>query len=171
MWVYGYGSLMWDGWEKEFNCKRRLIAELKGYRRTLNKASVANWGTKERPCPTLNIDVAEGATCIGTVFEFEEQWRNEIYAYLSKREGKNFELRSLAVTATQAGSFDAVVPLYTGKNIIAEGDRASMIKAAHGASGTCVEYISNVHAQLVDLGIDDPDISALWEAVRGEPKY
>jgi cation transport protein ChaC len=170
MWVFGYGSLMWDGWEKKFNCTRRLVAELNGYRRVFNKASVANWGTKARPCPTLNIEVAEGATCRGIALEFEEQRRSEINAYLAKREGKNFELRPLAVTAQDAGSFEAIVPLYTGKNIITDGDRASMINAAHGTSGACVEYISNVHAQLVTLGIDDPDISALWEAVRGEPR-
>lgn len=170
MWVYGYGSLMWDGWEKKFNCKRRQIAELKGYRRILNKASVSNWGTKERPCPTLNIELDEGATCRGIAFEFDEQRRSDIKAYLEKREGNNFELRPLAVAAQEVGSFDAVVPLYTGKNIIAEGDRASMIKAAHGTSGPCVEYISNLHAQLGTLGIDDPEITALWEAVRGDPK-
>lgn len=169
MWVYGYGSLMWDRWEEEFNCKRRLIAELKGYRRILNKASVVNWGTKERPCPTLNIEVAEGATCIGIAFEFDEQARNEINAYLSKREGKNFELRPLTVTAQEVGPFEAIVPLYTGKNIIAEGDLVSTIRATYGSSGTCVEYITRVHTQLVKLGINDLDISALLEAVRGEP--
>lgn len=39
MWVFGYGSLMWDGWEQEFGCLRRCVAVLKGYRRTFNKAS------------------------------------------------------------------------------------------------------------------------------------
>jgi cation transport protein ChaC len=45
MWVFAYGSLMSDGWENEWGCLRRCRAELGGYRRAFNKASVRNWGT------------------------------------------------------------------------------------------------------------------------------
>ncbi|MCU7933938.1 MAG: gamma-glutamylcyclotransferase [Candidatus Thiodiazotropha sp. (ex Dulcina madagascariensis)] len=168
MWVYGYGSLMWDGWEKEYNCKRRLDADLVGYRRVLNKASVANWGTKQSPCPTLNIEPDADSSCRGIAFEFQEQQRHEINAYLEKREGRNFELQTREVSAQVVGAFEAVVPLYTGNNIISEVDRASMIKAARGTSGACAEYITNVHEQLMKQGIEDPEISALWRAVHGQ---
>ena len=55
MWVFGYGSLMWDGWQTEHGCIRMVKATLRGYRRAFNKASVRNWGTRERPAPTVNI--------------------------------------------------------------------------------------------------------------------
>jgi cation transport regulator ChaC len=38
MWVSGYGSLMWDGWEK-LNGTRDDGAVLRGFRRSFNKAS------------------------------------------------------------------------------------------------------------------------------------
>src|SRR5665648_695655 len=31
MWVFGYGSLMWDGWETQRGCSRRVLADLSGY--------------------------------------------------------------------------------------------------------------------------------------------
>ena len=65
MWIFGYGSLMWDGWESEFVCQERATATLPGYRRAFNKLSVANWGTKEAPCPTLNLHEDRDASCQG----------------------------------------------------------------------------------------------------------
>ena len=86
MWVFGYGSLMWDGWEAHHGCLRRVTAELRGYSRTFNKRSVRNWGTRLHPGPTLNL-VAGNTSCRGVVFEFPESSRAEIVAYLIRREG------------------------------------------------------------------------------------
>jgi hypothetical protein len=33
MWIFGYGSLMFDGWESGYGCVRREWASLSGYRR------------------------------------------------------------------------------------------------------------------------------------------
>jgi cation transport protein ChaC len=49
MWVFGYGSLMWDGWQTKHACIRRVPAELDGYSRAFNKASVRYWGSKNHP--------------------------------------------------------------------------------------------------------------------------
>lgn len=46
MWVFGYGSLIWGGWENSFDCRQRVSAELPGFRRAFNKPSVRNWGGK-----------------------------------------------------------------------------------------------------------------------------
>jgi cation transport protein ChaC len=46
---------MWDGWEQNFPCKSKTLANLIGYSRVFNKASVERWGTKANPGPTLNL--------------------------------------------------------------------------------------------------------------------
>jgi len=28
LWIFGYGSLMWDGWENAHGCTRRVVADL-----------------------------------------------------------------------------------------------------------------------------------------------
>src|SRR4030095_13044058 len=61
MWVFGYGSLMWDGGEVEFGAARRERATLSGVRREFNKASWKNWGTRAVPAPTLGLVEEERA--------------------------------------------------------------------------------------------------------------
>ena len=68
MWVFGYGSLMWDGWQTQHGCTRQMLADLPGYSRAFNKASVRNWGSTQNPCPTLSL--TEGGNCRGMAFEF-----------------------------------------------------------------------------------------------------
>ncbi|BCL87321.1 gamma-glutamylcyclotransferase [Ralstonia pseudosolanacearum] len=162
MWVFGYGSLMADGWEEKFACTRRVVAELAGYRRAFNKASVANWGTATNPCPTLNLDQAADASCIGIAFEFPENQRAEVEAYLTKREGKNFVLQELQIAPQGAAPVLALVPIYAGHNIIhttTSEELASCILQANGKSGSCVDYVVGVHRQLEQLGIDDPAVT------------
>jgi cation transport protein ChaC len=92
MWVFGYGSLMWDGWQAEHRCLRTVKATLLRYRRAFNKASVKNWGSRERAGPTLNIIEDPAGSCVGFAFEFPDEQRREVMAALVAREGRNFEL-------------------------------------------------------------------------------
>jgi glutathione-specific gamma-glutamylcyclotransferase len=90
MWVFGYGSLMWDGWEQQRGCIRRAGAELRGFRRIFNKASVENWGTADHPCPTLNLERIDSGVCRGIAFEFGNDRSEALLDYLATREGRAF---------------------------------------------------------------------------------
>ena len=78
MWVFGYGSLMWDGWERDFGGSRTDRAVLSGYRRSFNKKSVSNWGTSKSPGPTLGLEPDAAGECIRMVFEIPDAQRRAV---------------------------------------------------------------------------------------------
>jgi glutathione-specific gamma-glutamylcyclotransferase len=72
MWIFGYGSLMFDGWEAARGCIDRKWGNLAGYRRSFNKKSVESRGTRATPGLTLNLARAEGVFCRGIAFAFDD---------------------------------------------------------------------------------------------------
>jgi glutathione-specific gamma-glutamylcyclotransferase len=167
MWVFGYGSLMWDGWEDDRRCLRRVTAELRGYSRAFNKLSVRNWGTRLHPGPTLNL-VASDSACLGIAFEFLETSRANIMAYLIRREGKDYRLNGQSIVLMRGEVVTALVPLYQGPNLIAPTrtpEIAAMALLAKGVSGSCADYIKGVADHLQKLGIRDPAVVDLYSVL------
>jgi glutathione-specific gamma-glutamylcyclotransferase len=168
MWVFGYGSLMWGGWEAGHGCIRRARAGLHGYRRVFNKASVSNWGSKKCPCPTLNLTKSNSAHCQGIAFEFPDERKPGILKYLTKREGAGFLLCALPAQLESGDVITPLVPLYEGKNLIRPISAkriAEMALRATGKDGSCIDYINSIAAELRRLEIDDPAVSQLWWSV------
>ena len=158
---------MWDGWEAERGCLRRMTAELRGFARAFNKLSVRNWGTREHPGPTLNL-IAREAVCRGIAFEFPEAHCADILAYLIEREGKNFVLQELPIVLEGGVAVIASVPLYEGRSVISAASAkeiAAMALRANGTHGSCAAYIQVVANHLRNLGIDDPAVLAVSAAL------
>jgi cation transport regulator ChaC len=171
VWVFGYGSLMGDNWEQKFGSLRRCVAVLEGYRRTFNKASVTNWGTKETPCPTLNLNQDQTGRCQGIAFEFPDDGEHEVREYLRNREGKAFPLELLTIRLKDGAEVQAHVPVYRGKNLVAivtAQEKAVMVKNAVGNKGSCRRYVKEIADSLARSGIDDPVVTELWQAVQKE---
>lgn len=169
MWVFGYGSLMSDGWQKNFGCLEVVRADLFGYVRVFNKKSTENWGSRAAPGPTLNVVASEGGVCTGMAFRFDDAQADEVLAALRVREGKNFDLVPLDIDC-QGKTVEAFVPLYRGKNLFATKDPAELASLALQAEGKtgrrCRDYVDNIHQQLQLLGIDDPAVSAIWKSLQ-----
>ena len=169
MWIFGYGSLMWDGWEQRTGFQRRVTATLHGYCRVFNKASVRNWGDRRHPGPTLNIETCEGEACKGVAFEFTEHSRDGVLAYLREREGRDFALRELKVCVPDENDVVAIIPVYEGANILASRglrDIVAQVRAAKGTSGPCVDYVAGIARELARLSIDDPAVTSLCQELE-----
>jgi len=171
MWVFGYGSLMWEGWEKRFEGVVVGEATLYGYHRAFNKKSTKNWGTKDKPGPTLGLEPDETGRCTGVVFEIPETRREEVLNYLAEREGKSVLLLELDVQLKDGTTIKAVIfvndrtgPSYVG--LLSIADRAQMARSAVGRDGTCRDYVRNVRARLQEFGIADPHVEEFWRAVE-----
>src|ERR1700738_4089117 len=121
VWVFGYGSLMWDNWEIVHGCLRHAVAVLPGFRRTFNKSSVNRWGTRDKPCPTLNLAAEPSASCKGVAFEFPEEKRREVLDYLTQREaGFDLNEKEIRLENENGDSVMAVVAIYAGENLLSE---------------------------------------------------
>jgi cation transport protein ChaC len=170
MWVFGYGSLMWDGWETAHGCTRRERASLDGFRRDFNKASVRNWGSQENRGPTLGLSLDAAAECVGLAFELPESERDRVLVVLGDREGASFTLEEKEVDLQSGIRVRALVPVndtakttYIGNSSVEV--RARMATIACGSKGACVDYVKNIRAKLQELGIEDSGVEEFWSAV------
>lgn len=164
MWVFGYGSLMWDRWEATFGCDRKEIAALDGYRRDFNKASVRNWGTKETPGPTLGLEPSAGERCVGLAFEIPDSNEDAALTELRRRESSDFVLEKREVQLASGASVLAVIAVndrskrtYMGGLSLSR--RTRLATDAVGTSGSCRVYVEQIAKQLAALGIDDRAVS------------
>ena len=169
--VFGYGSLMWDNWETQFQgtCEGKAI--LRGYHRAFNKKSIRNWGSLKIPCPTLGLEASDGAECIGLVFKFIANQRNVVEAYLKRREGLSFQLIEIEIELESGQKERALTAIndpgrftYIGKinfNILVD-----MARNARGDKGTCIDYIHNIYLKCRELGIEDDYVQELWEGIN-----
>jgi cation transport protein ChaC len=160
MYVFGYGSLMIDGWEQEFDGTSHTGAKLINYQRSFNKSSTVNWGTRENPCPTLGLEPSEGSICVGCVFEFSDSAESKVRDHLRKREGKSFSLERVNVQLPNGGTVRALTPVndLTAKSYVGNlstAKRQALVRDAAGTSGSCSEYVHRVHQTLRDMGVHD----------------
>jgi cation transport protein ChaC len=174
MWVFGYGSLMWDKWETTRGCLCRVVAELPGFQRTFNKGSIKNWGTRDKPGPTLNLAAESSASCKGVAFEFPEEKRREVLDYLKQREGKGFDLKPYEIRLENGDRVRAVAPIYSGKNLLTGrslAELAAMARAAEGDEGPCTDYVRNIAAKLSELGISDPAVDKFRRLLKKSRRH
>lgn len=169
VWVFGYGSLMWDEWESRFNCDERSIATISGYRRVLNKASVVNWGTASAPGPTLNLVADVNTSCTGMAFDIPPTKEAEARAYLRVREGRDFNFVQANARLSDDRDVVATVAVYGGRNLITytdEGDLVGKISAARGTSGRATEYVLKLVTKLEAMGVNDLELTRIAERLR-----
>lgn len=169
MWVFGYGSLMWDNWQRTHGGTDGLLAELKGYQRSFNKASRVNWGTYATPGPTLNLVEKADGVCVGYAFEFDDSKQVEVFAYLERREGKNFPLRKMRIKLSDGRNVEAHLPVYVGGNLITGknlDELVAMAMVAVGRDGKASDYVLNVAGKLNAVGVEDATVIAFAAAIR-----
>lgn len=164
MWLFGYGSLMWDGWEERFGCLKRMPADLHGHARVFNKKSLERWGTPARPGLTLNL--SRSGHCRGVAFEFDDGAMSDIADYLCARE--TCTATAVAVRLPDA-AVGALTYIYEGPRLVEDSlsleERAGMVLAAAGTAGTSYDYLRGVRAHLAELGVSDPAVEELWRSV------
>jgi cation transport protein ChaC len=168
LWVFGYGSLMWD--PAIHFCELRR-AELAGHQRRFSYRTVMGRGTPDRPALMLTLEPGAGH-CHGLVFRVPAALADAESSLLWQREMIRGGYRpTLLPVHTPQGPVMALAflanpahPGYVGELPLAES--AAVIATAEGQLGRNRDYLRQLDAQLLCLGLDDPYVHGLWAAVQ-----
>lgn len=170
MWVFGYGSLLWN---PGFAVSRSVLARLDGYHRSFCMRSIHHRGKPEAPGLVLALDAAIGAQCHGLALGVAPDHADHVLDYLREREliSSAYIERRLTVTLADSTTVEAVTYVVDPDHVQYCGgleleEQARIIAAAIGDRGPNTEYLHNTAAHLATLGIQDPDLDWLDNRVR-----
>jgi len=173
MWVFGYGSLMWN---PGFPIVSRSRARLSGYRRALCIHSTHYRGTLQRPGLVFGLD--RGGVCDGVAFEIAAENKADVLAGLRKREliyGVYREVRTRIALEPNVPSEEQARRTVEAVTYVAErahpsfaGDehpqrQAAIVRGAHGIAGSNLAYLINTIVHLRGLGVRDRKIERVGQ--------
>lgn len=167
LWIFGYGSLMWD---PGFPYVRWAPALIHGYHRAMCISSSRWRGTPERPGLVLGLD--RGGACRGiafqvaaedAVFALQELWAREMRRriYLPRLLRTRLPDKTVQALAFVADPQHAE---YSGHLTLEQ--TAERIAHCCGARGPNLEYLVRTIEHLAELGVRDHYLSRLLDAAR-----
>jgi cation transport protein ChaC len=174
LWVYGYGSLMWD---PSFHFTEVRLAHLDGYARRFTYWTRIARGTRERPALMLTLEQQHGVhsacRCTGLAFRIAADAAEVESAMLWRREMlRGGYCPELLPVSTPQGPVTALVFAcnhahddYAGEMSLDE--TAAIIAVASGVIGTNREYLEQMAQQLAAMGICDDYVEQLVLRVHG----
>lgn len=170
MWVFGYGSLIW---EPGFPVAEAVPARLEGWRRSFCMLSVHYRGSAEAPGLVLALDAAPGAVCQGVALRIAPEAEVPALAALRAREliSDAYLEREVPLALADGRRETALAYVinrdhaqYCGS--LAPEAQAAIIATAAGGRGPNRDYLWNTARHLTDLGLADPELDWLAARVR-----
>ena len=166
LWVFGYGSLMWDpGFTHDHAC----AALLRGYHRAFCIYSVRFRGTQDKPGLVLGLN--RGGACRGIAFRVPAAHVADAVEALWAREmpSASYVPRSVRL-ALGDRTVDALAFVantrherYVGG--LAFDDTARLIACGSGLRGPNTDYLCNTLRHLDALGVRDSTLRKLYRRV------
>lgn len=169
MWVFGYGSLIWD---PGFPVAERRIARLTGWHRSFCMWSIHHRGTPDSPGLVLALDRVEGGACTGVAFRVAPGAEAETLAALRERElVSSAYLETVQTVDTSKGAVAALAYVVDPDHVqycggLALDEQARIIAGASGGRGPNRDYLWSTVAHLAELGIADSELDWLAAEVR-----
>ncbi len=170
MWVFGYGSLLWNPGFPVAQSKR---ATLMDYARSFCMSSIHHRGTEEKPGLVLALDEQQGAHCKGLALAVEAGHEDRTLDELREREliSSAYVERMLDIHLEGGEVVNAVTYVIDPHHVQYCGgmpleDQANIIAHAIGGRGPNTEYLYNTAEHLAEIGLRDPDLEWLAQRVR-----
>ena len=170
IWVFGYGSLMWN---PGFEYVDHQIATLAGYHRSFCMRSIHHRGTETDPGLVLALDALGGAKCAGLAFQVSGAQADQVLDYLRAREliSSAYLEAVLPITLRDGEQVEAVTYVIDADHVqycggLSLEEQAGIIATAVGGRGPNDEYLHNTALHLHELGISDDDLDWLSQRVQ-----
>jgi cation transport protein ChaC len=170
MWVFGYGSLLWN---PGFPVARSERATLHGYARSFCMSSIHHRGTEDHPGLVLALDEQGDANCKGLALAVEAGHEDRTLQELREREliSSAYVEKMLDVQLDNGEVVTAVTYVIDADHVQYCGgmpleEQAQIIAHAVGGRGPNTEYLYNTAEHLAEIDLRDPDLEWLAQRVR-----
>jgi glutathione-specific gamma-glutamylcyclotransferase len=171
LWIFGYGSLMWDPGFPHVDWAPALVY---GYHRELCIYSSRWRGTPERPGLVLGLD--RGGACRGIAFRIAAPDVSTSLDALWEREMRRGVYHPRLLRARLPGRTAKVLafvanPLHPGYAGTLPTERtAELIASCCGDRGPNIDYVVRTLEHLAELGVRDHHLMRVMVAVRALQK-
>ncbi len=165
MWVFGYGSLMWN---PGFPFAERLPAVAHGVHRRLCVYSTRYRGTPEKP--GLVVGLLKGGCCPGVAFRVLADNVASTRRYLTEREQvsriyhevfRPVRLRDGRTIAALCYVVDLQHQQFAGR--LSREEQLHMVERSCGSIGPNRDYVCNTAKSLSEIGVEDRTLRWLAE--------
>lgn len=176
LWVFGYGSLVWN---PGFQFDEKIIGFIKDYRRVFDLACIDHRGTPENPARTCTLEAKKGAVCWGAAYCVKGSPEKERVAlqYLERRECEYdkkasvdfFKEGNLEPSLTNVLVFISTPDKVANRYYLGPApleEMARQIATATGPCGNNRDYLFSMEKALFDIGHEDDYIIRLANEVR-----
>mgnify|MGYP000114866808 CR=1 FL=1 len=167
VWVFGYGSLMWN---PDFKVEEKLSGSVTGYHRRLCLKSMVYRGTPDYHGLVFGLD--QGESCQGMAFriapdnletELQKVWEREMFAetYIPTWVNVETKLKNVsAITFVINTEHDHYVPDLELEEV------AERVVRAEGKCGSCHDYVQNTVKHLHQFGLRDSVLEQLLTLIE-----
>ncbi|CAH8363167.1 unnamed protein product [Eruca vesicaria subsp. sativa] len=177
LWVFGYGSLIWN---PGFDFDEKHIGYIKDYKRVFDLGCIDHRGTPEHPARTCTLEQSTGAICWGAAYCVRGGPEKEKLAmeYLEGRESE-YDSKTLVEFYTET---DTTKPILTGVIVFTSTpdkaankyylgpapleEMAMQIATASGPCGNNREYLFKLEKAMHDIEHEDEFVTELANEVR-----
>jgi cation transport protein ChaC len=167
LWIFAYGSLMWD---PGFVYVEDQPGTLFGFHRCLCVRSTIYRGAPENPGLVLGLD--RGGSCRGRAFRVAAEHVNATLAYLDEREQvtkvycQRFVKIKLADGRTVNGYTFVVRREHEQYTRLSLDEQARLVAQGAGLRGTALDYLANTVEHLDALGIPETRLRRVLEMAQ-----
>jgi cation transport regulator ChaC len=163
LWIFGYGSLVW---RPSFPFAERRAACVRGFARRFWQGSTDHRGVPGAPGRVVTLVDDAGERCAGAAYRVEARHADDVLRHLDHREQGGYARHDVLLHFQGGESAGGLLYRATPGNANYLGPApleaiAAQVRAAAGPSGTNVEYVLRLAAELRRMGETDSHVFAL----------